>query len=129
VVNHEEVTTPDKEDTNQDQDQDEEEIQAEEATVTRTGNSATSARSKDTDKRSDGNESRRTSCAVTHKDKLTGLGSTSWTKTQTPTPSTLFTMRISGSTTKTVYLTLLEFNIDQEPQPFPSNFWVFSKAG
>ncbi len=44
VVNHEEVTTPD-----------EEEIQAEEAKVTGMDNSATSARSKDTDKRSVGN--------------------------------------------------------------------------
>jgi hypothetical protein len=127
VVNHKEVSTLDEEDTNQDQDLDEEEIQAEEATVTGMENSATSERSKDKDKRSVGTESRRTNCAVMHKDELTGPGSTSWTKTWTPRPSTPFTTRMSGSAMKSVHLTLPEFNIDQETQPFPSNFWVVSK--
>jgi hypothetical protein len=128
VVNHKEVSTLDEEDTNQDQDPVEEEIQAEEATVTGTENSATSAKSKDTDKRSVGNKSRRTNRAVTHKDEITGPGSTSWMKTRTPRPSTPFTMRMSGSATKTVHLTLPEFNIDQEPQPFPAIFGFSEKS-
>jgi hypothetical protein len=127
VDNREEVTTPDEEDTNQDQDPDKEEIQAEEATVTGMENSAICAKSKDTDKRNVKNKSRRTNRAMMHKDERTGPGSTSWTRIQTPRPSTPFTMRMSGSTMKTVHLTLPESNIDQESQPFPSNFRVFSK--
>jgi hypothetical protein len=90
-------------------------------------NSATSAKSKGTDRRNAGNESRRTSHAVTHKDEPTGPESTSWTKIPTPRLSTLFTSKRSEYAMKTVLLTLLEFSVDQEPQPFPSNFWVFSK--
>jgi hypothetical protein len=127
VDNHEEVTLPDEEVTNPDQEPDEEETQTAEVTTIGMENSATSAGSKGTDKRNAGNESRATNCAMMHKDELTGPGSTSWMKIQTPRLSTPFTMRMSESDSKTVHLTLLEFSIKQEPQPFPSNFWVFSK--
>ncbi len=127
VDNHEEVTFTDEEVTNLDQEPDEEETQTAEVTTTGTENSATSARSKGTDKRNAGNESRRTNRAVAHKDELTGPESTSWMKTQTPRPSTPFTTRMSESATKTMHLTLPQFSINQEPQPFPSNFRVFSK--
>jgi hypothetical protein len=127
VDNHEEVTLPDEEVTNPDPEPDKEETQTAELTTTQTENSATSARSKGTDKRNARNKSRRTSHAMTHKDELTGPGSTSWMRTQTPRLSTLLTTRMSEYAMKTVHLTLPEFSIDQEPQPFPSNFWVFSK--
>jgi hypothetical protein len=126
VGSHEEVTPPDEEVTNLDQEPDEDEIQMAEVTTTGMENSATSARYKGTDKRNAGNRSRRTNHAVTHKDELTGQGSPSWMKTRTPRPSTPFTTKIELAT-KTVHLTLPEFSINQEPQPFPSNFWVFSK--
>jgi hypothetical protein len=127
VGSHEKVTPPDEEVTNPDQEPDEEEIQAAEVTTTETGNSATSAKSKGTDKRNARNGSRRTNLAETHKDKLTGPGSTSWMRTQTQRPSTPSTTEMSESKMKKANLTLQEFSIHQEPQPFPSNFWVFSK--
>ena len=127
VDNHEEVTLPDEEVTNPDQEPDEEEIQAAEVTTTETGNSATSAKSKGTDKRNARNELRRTSCAVMHKDEPTGPGCTSWTKIPKQRLSTLFTTKRSEYAMKTVHLTLPESSVDQEPQPFPSNSRVFSK--
>ena len=125
--NHEEVTLPDEEVTNPDQEPDEEETRTAEITTIETENSAISAKSKGTDKRNAGNELRRTSRAVTHKDEPTGPGSTSWRKIPKPRPSTLFTTKRSEYAMKTVHLTLPEFSVDQEPQPFPSNSWVFSK--
>ncbi len=89
-------------------------------------NSATFARSKDTDKRSAGKGSRRTNPAETHKDEHTGPESISWTRTQIQRPSTPSITRISDTRAKKPHLTLPEFSINQEPQPFPSNSRVFS---
>ncbi len=69
-----EVTLTDEEVTNPDQDPGEEEIRVAETTQTKTEDSATSARSQGTDRRSAGNKSRRTSPAETHKDEPTGPG-------------------------------------------------------
>ncbi len=127
VDNHEEVTLLDEEVTNPDQEPDKEETQTEEITTIGMENSAISARSKGTDKRNAGNELRRTSRAVIHRDKPTGPGSTSWMKILKPRPSTIFTTRRSDYAMKTVHLTLPESSVDQEPQPSPSNSRVFSK--
>jgi hypothetical protein len=112
---------------NSDQEPYEEETQAAEATTTEIGNSATSSRSRGTDKMNAGNGSRRTNCAETHKDKLTGQGSTSWMRSRTQKPSTPSTTKMSESETKKVHLTLPEFSINQKLQLFPSNFRIFSK--
>jgi hypothetical protein len=117
---------PDEEVTNLEQEPDKKEIQAAEATTTEMENSATSARSKGTDKRNAGCGSRKTNLAKMHKDKLTGPGSTSRMRTLTQRPSTPSTMKMSESEMKKVHLTLPD-SINQEPQPSPSNFWVFSK--
>jgi hypothetical protein len=127
VDNHEGVTLPDEEVTNLDQEPDEEETQAAETTAIETESSAIFAKSKDTSKRSAGNDLRRTNHADTHKDDTTGPKSTSWTKTPKPKPSTLSIMKRSDHTMKTIHLTLPDSSVDQEPQPFPSNSWVFSK--
>jgi hypothetical protein len=67
-----EVTLPDEEVTNLDQEPGEEEIRVAETILIKTEDSATSARSKGTDKRSAGNRSRKTSPAMTRKDEPTG---------------------------------------------------------
>ncbi len=117
--NHKEVTLLDEEVTNLDQEPDEEETQTAETTAIKTENSAISVKSKGTNKKNAGNDFRRTSGALTHKDEPTGPGSTSWMKIPKPKPST--TKR------KTIHLTLPDSSVDQEPQPFPSNSRVFSK--
>jgi len=127
MANHVEVTLPDEEVTNPEQEPEEEEIRVVETTPIETGNSATSARFKGTDKRIAGKASRRTKPPETHMDKPTGRGSISWTRTQTRRPSTPSITRMSDTKAKKVHLTLPEFSINQEPQPFPSNFRVFSK--
>jgi hypothetical protein len=86
VDNHEEVTLPDEEVTNPDQEPGEEEMRVVETTEIGMEDSATFARSKGTDKKSAGNESRRTSPAETHKDEPIGPGSISWMRTQTRRP-------------------------------------------
>ena len=67
----EETTAPDKEDTQLDQ-EDEEEIPVLEETATRKANTATSARSRDIDKKNAGSESRRINPAEMLKDDTTG---------------------------------------------------------
>jgi hypothetical protein len=128
VDNHGEVTTLDEEATNPDQYPDEEETQVGVATIIRTGSSATSARSKGIDKRSAGKGSRKTNHAEMHKDKNIGRGSTSWMRTQTRRWSTPSTTRTSDFRTETVPLTLPEFSIDQELQPFPAIFGFSVKS-
>jgi hypothetical protein len=127
VDNHEEVTLPDEEVTNLDQEPGEEETRAMETTTVEMESSAIFAKSKDTGKRSAGNDLRRTNCAETHKDDTTGPKSTLWMKTPKPKLSTLFITKRSVHTMKTIHLTLLDCSVDQEPQPFPSNSRVFSK--
>jgi hypothetical protein len=82
LVNHVEDTLPDEEVINLDQDQKEEEARVGETTPIKMANSATSARSKGTDKKNAGKDSRRTSLAETPRDGLTGRGSTSWMRIQ-----------------------------------------------
>jgi hypothetical protein len=127
VGSHGEVTLLDEEVTNPDQEPEEEEIQVAETTPIEMANSATSARFKGTDKRSARKGSRRTNHAETRKDGPTGLGSISWMRTQTRRLSTPSITRMSDTRVKKAHSTLPEFSINQEPQPFPSNFWVFSK--
>ncbi len=77
----EETTAPDEEATKLDQ-EDEEEILALEATATGTANTATTANSRDTDKKNAGSESRRINPAATLKDDTTGTRFTSWRRTK-----------------------------------------------
>jgi hypothetical protein len=77
---HEDTTAPDKEATKLDQA--EEEIPAMEATATGTANTATSAKSRDTDKKNAGSESRRINPATMLKDDTSGPRFTSWRRTK-----------------------------------------------
>jgi hypothetical protein len=127
VVNLEEATLLDEEVTHQDLDQKEEEPRVAGTTRTGTANSATFTNFKGMDRKNAAKGSKKTNLAETPKDGPTGQGSTSWMRIWRPRQSTPSTMRTSDTRTKKAHLTLLEFNISQEPQPFPSNFWVFSK--
>jgi hypothetical protein len=89
VVNHVEDTLLDEEVINLDPDQKEEETQVAETTPIDMANSATSARSKDTDKKNARKGSKKTNPAETPKDRPTGQGSTSWTRLWKRRPSTL----------------------------------------
>jgi hypothetical protein len=124
--NHKEVTAPDEEATKLDQEPDEEETQAMEIMAIETENSATFARSRDIGKKNAGRDSKRISHAVTLKDITTGPKSTSWTRTK-PKPSTPSITKRSDHSRGTIYLMLLDSNLEQEPQPFPRNSRVFSK--
>jgi hypothetical protein len=124
VDKHEETTAPDKEATKLDQA--EEEILAMEATATGTANTATSAKSRDTDKKNARSESRKINPATTLKDDTTGLRFTSWRRTK-PKPSTPLIMKRSDPSKGTAHLILPDSPLEQEPQPLPRNFWVFSK--
>jgi hypothetical protein len=121
---HEETTAPDEEATKLDQA--EEEIPAMEATATGTANTATSARSRDTDKKNAGNESRRINPAVTLKDDTTGPSITSWRRTK-PKPSMPFIMKRSDLSKGTAHLILPDSPLEQGPQPLPRNSQVFGK--
>jgi hypothetical protein len=127
AVNHKEYTLPDEEVIKQDPDQKEEEAQVVETTRIEMVNSATFARSKGTGKKNVRKDSRRTSLAETHKDGPTSRRSTSWMRIQKRRQSTPSTTRMTDTRTMKERFTLPELNISQEPQPFPSNFWVFSK--
>ncbi len=120
---HEETTAPDEKATKLDQD--EEEIPAMEATATGTANTATSAKSRDTDKKNAGSESRRINPAATLKDATTGTRFTSWKRTK-PKPSTPLITKRSDLSRETAHLTLPDSPLKQEPQPFPRNSRVFS---
>jgi len=125
--NHEEVTLRDEEVIKLDQEPGEEEIRAMETTAIEMETSAIFAKSRDTGKRSAGNDLRRTSHALTLKDDTTGPKSTSWMKTPKPKLSTLFITKKSEHAMRTIHLTLPDSSVDQEPQPFPSNSRVLSK--
>jgi hypothetical protein len=120
----EEATTPDEEATKLDQ-EDEEEIPALEATATGTANTATSARSRDIDKKNAGNESRRINLAEMPKDDTIGPRFTSWRKTK-PNPSTPLITKRSEPYRETTHLTLPD-SILIHSQPSPRNSRVFSK--
>ncbi len=76
-----------------------------ETTPIETENSATSARSKGTNKKNVGKGSRRTYPAKMRKDGPTGPGSTSWMKIQTRRLSTPSSMRRSDTRAKKAHLT------------------------
>jgi hypothetical protein len=104
---------------------------------TRIKNIATSANSKDTDRRNARKESRRTSPAEMPRAEPIGQEFTSWRRTPILNPSVLldaqktYSKMTTKNNTKNMDLTQPELNlienISQEPQPFPSNIWVFSK--
>jgi len=121
----EETTAPDEEATKLDQ-EDKEEIPALEVTATGTANTATSARSRDINKKNAGSESRRIDPAETLKDDTTGPRFTSWRRTK-PKPSTPLITKRSELYRETTHLTLPDSILTQEPQPFPRNSRVFSK--
>jgi hypothetical protein len=121
----EEFTAPDEEDTKLDQ-EDEGEIPALEATTTGMANTATSAKSRDTDKKNAESKSRRINPAEMLKGDTTGPKFTSWRRTK-PNPSTPLITKRSELHRKTIHLTLPDSPLTQEPQPFPRNSWVFSK--
>ncbi len=121
----EETTAPDEEATKLDQ-EDEEEIPALEATATGTANTATSAKSRDTDKKNAGSESRRINPAVTLKDDTTGPRFTSWKRTK-PRPSMPLIRKRSDLPKGTAHLILPDSPLKQGPQPLPRNSRVFSK--
>ncbi len=117
----EETTTPDEEATKLDQAK--EEIPAMEATATGTANTATSAKSWDTDKKNARRESRP---VATLKDDTTGPRFTSWRRTK-PRPSMPLIMKRSDLSKGTAHLILPDSPLEQEPQPLPRNSRVFSK--
>jgi hypothetical protein len=121
---HEETTAPDEEATNLDQD--EEETQAMGITAIGMANFATFARSMDIAKKNAGSKSRKISLAVMLKDATTGPRFTSWMRMK-PKPSTPLITKRSDLSRTTVYLTLPDSHLKQEPQPFPRNPPVFSK--
>jgi hypothetical protein len=121
----EETTAPDEEAIKLDQ-EDEEEIPALEATATGTANTATSAKSRDTDKKNAGSESRRINPAETLKDDTTGPRFTSWKRTK-PRPSTPLIRKRSDLQKGTAHVILPDSTLKQGPQPLPCNSWVFSK--
>jgi len=121
----EEATTPDEEATKLDQ-EDKEEIPALEATATGTANTATSARSRDIDKKNARSESRRINPAEMLKDNTTGPRFTSW-KRMKPRPSTPLITKRSELYRETTHLTLPDSILTQELQPSPRNSQVFSK--
>jgi hypothetical protein len=118
---------PDEDLTNLDLAQGEEEAQVAETIRTEMACFATSAKFKDTDRKNARNESRRINPAGMPKIEPTGRGSISWTKIWKRKQSTPFTTKTSDIRTRRTHLTLPEFNISQDPQPFRSNFWVFSE--
>jgi hypothetical protein len=120
----EETIAPDEEAINPDQA--EEEIPALEITTTGTANTATSAKSRDTDKKNVGSESRKINPAEMLKDDTTGPRFTLWRRTK-PNPSTPLITKRSELYRKTIHLTLPDSPLTQEPQPFPRNSRVFSK--
>jgi hypothetical protein len=74
-----------------------------------------------------GNDSRQIKRAKMPKDEPTGQRFTSWTRIWKPSQSTPFTTRTPDTRMRKIPSTLPEFSINQEPQPSPSNFRVFSK--
>jgi hypothetical protein len=121
----EETIRPDLDSTN-------EEAQAE-TTPTGTTNSALFASCKGIGKKNVRNESKKTSPAEMPRAEHTGQESTSWRRTQKPNLSTLLVaqrtewrMMTKNTDLKQPELILIE-SISQEPQPFPSKIWVFSK--
>jgi hypothetical protein len=124
----EEATTPDEEAIKLDQ-EDEEEIPAQEATATGTANIATSAKSRDIDKKNAESKSRRINPAETPKDDTIGPRFTLWRRTK-PNPSTLLITK--RSELYRTHLTLpnsilAQEPLTQEPQPSPRNSRIFSK--
>jgi hypothetical protein len=124
---------PAEEVTNLDLDSTNEEAQAAETKRARIANTATSANSRDIGRRNAKWGSRKTSPAEMPKDEHTGQGYTSWMKMQKPnlsmpliTPTTKFRMMTKNMSSIQLELILIE-SISQEPQPFPSKIWVFSK--
>jgi hypothetical protein len=125
----EEVTKPDPDLTNKG-------AQAAGTMQSRITNIVTSADSKDTGRRNDRKESRRTSPAETPRAKPTGREFT-WRRTPILNQSVLLDAQktdskmITKNTMKNMDLTQLELNlidnISQEPQPLPSKIQVFSK--
>jgi hypothetical protein len=122
--NHEEITALDEEATKLDQN--EAETQAMGITAMGMANFATFARSRDIVKKNAGSDSKRISCAAMLKDITTGPRFTSWMKTR-PKPSTPSITKRSDLSRETIYLTLPDSHLEQEPQPFPCNPRVFSK--
>jgi hypothetical protein len=121
----EETTAPDKEATKLDQ-ENEEEIPALEATATGMANTATSANSRDADKKNARSESRRINPAATLKDDTTGPRFTSWKRTK-PRPSTPLMRKRSDLPKGKAHSILSESPLKQGPQPLPRNSRVFSK--
>jgi hypothetical protein len=97
----------------------------EEATTTETGNSATSAKSRATDKRNAGNRSRRTNHAETHKDELTSQESTSWTRTRTQKPSTPSTTKMSRVCNKDSAFNIVGIQYNSRTAALPQQFSGF----
>ncbi len=97
-----------------------------EATATGTANTATSAKSRDTDKKNVGSESRRINPAVTLKDDTTGPRFTSWRRMK-PKLSMPLSMKRSDLPKGTTHLISPDSPLEQEPQPSPRNSRVFSK--
>jgi len=124
--NFKEDMLPDEDLTNRDLEPGEEEAPAAETIQTKMAAFATFAKFKDIRRKNAVNESRRINLVKMLKDKPTGQGSTSWTRIWKQRQSTLSTTKTSDTKTKKAHLILPEFNINQEPQPFPSNSRVFS---
>ncbi len=120
-----ETTAPDEEATKLDQ-EDEEEIPALEAMATGTANIATSANSRDTDKKNAGSESRRINPAAMLKDDTTGPRFTSWKRTK-PRLSMPLIRKRSDLPKGTAHLILPDSPLKQGSQPLPRNSRVFSK--
>ncbi len=126
----EEATTPDEEAAKLDQEE-EEEIPVLEETATGKANTATSARSRDINKKNAGSKSRRINHAETPKYDIIGLRFTSWRRTK-PNPSTPLITKRSELHRDMTHLTLpvlilSQEPLTQEPQPSPRNSRVFSK--
>jgi hypothetical protein len=129
----EEDTVPAEEVSRPDLAQTKEEDWAAEATQIGMASTATFAKYKGTKRKNVGKGSRRTNLAGTLKDEHTGPETTSWKRIRKLNLSTPLNNRKTDSRMimKKMSLTLPELklikSINQEPQPFPSTIWVFSK--